>query len=388
MKPFNTNLDLYDDSEVSKLFQSPKITLPENINFGIGMMVFPTPAQVSEACKQALDRGMTFYAPTMGHSDLRAAIASKSSEEYGVPFDGTDVMVTPAGTNGLFMSLMSLAGPGDEVLFPDPGFPAYLPQIVLCGATPVAYPVREENDFVPDPKEIKGLITRKTKVLILNSPSNPQGVMTPGVVLENIAEIAAENDLFVLSDEAYKHIVYAPYQHESIVSLDGMKQRTVVACTLSKSFSMTGWRIGYIIAPRSLMPSLFKVFQYTMTGVNSFIQMGAKVAITQGRQFFQPIIDEMTPRRRIMIEGLRKAPGISFCEPQGAFYVFVNIKRSKLTSSQMGAKLLDEHKLITFPGSAFGKGGEGYLRLSYAIETEKIEEGLKRFHACMSVLVP
>jgi aspartate/methionine/tyrosine aminotransferase len=387
MKSFNPHLDRYDDSEVSKLFQSPKIARPENINFGIGMMVFPTPTPISEACKEALDRGMTFYAPTMGHTDLRETIAQISTKEYGINFQGTEVMVTPAGTNGLFTALMALAGPGNEVLFPDPGFPAYLPQTVLCGATPVSYPVREENGFAPDPGEIGTRVTPKTKVLILNSPSNPQGVITSKEILEKIAQLVVANDLYVISDEAYKHIVYPPYHHESIVSLPGMKERTIVACTLSKSFSMTGWRIGYLIAPKSVMPALFKVFQYTMTGVNSFIQMGAKMAIREGEIFLRAVVEAMIPRRNLMMNGLQKTPGISFCEPQGAFYVFVNIKRTGLTSSQIGEKLLDDYGLITFPGNTFGKRGEGYLRLSYAIETHKIEEGLKRFHECMDRVV-
>jgi aminotransferase len=195
------------------------------------------------------------------------------------------------------------------------------------------------------------------------------------------------NDLYVISDEAYKHIVYPPYRHESIVSLPGMKERTIVACTLSKSFSMTGWRIGYLIGPKSLMPPLFKVFQYTMTGVNSFIQMGAKEAIREGERFYRAIVEAMIPRRNRMIDGLRETPGISFCDPQGAFYVFVNIKRTGLTSSQMGEKLLDDYSLITFPGTAFGSGGEGYLRLSYAIELDKIEEGLRRFKDCLKGLL-
>jgi aspartate/methionine/tyrosine aminotransferase len=206
-------------------------------------------------------------------------------------------------------------------------------------------------------------------------------------VLERLAGLAVGKDLYVMSDEAYKHIVYPPYRHKSIISYPGMKERTVVSCTLSKSFSMTGWRIGYLIAPRQVMAPLFKVFQYTMTGVNSFIQMGAKVAIREGGPFYRAIVESMEPRRDLMIGGLRNISGISFCEPQGAFYVFVNIKKTGLTSSQMSEKLLDDYGLITFPGNAFGKGGEGYLRLSYAIEVEKIEEGLRRFHHCLSHLI-
>ena len=387
MKSFNPNLSGYDDAEVSKLFQSPKIARPENINFGIGMMNFPTPDSISKACNEALDRGMTFYAPTMGHEEVRSAVARVGEKEYGISFDKSEVMITPAGTNGLFMAIMALAGPGDEVLFPDPGFPAYLPQIVLCGAAPVSYPVKEEDGFVPNPTEIEARVSHKTKVLILNSPSNPQGVVTPGDVLEKIAAIALSHDLYVISDEAYKHIVYPPYRHESIVSFKGMKERTIIACTLSKSFSMTGWRIGYLIGAQAMMAPLFKVFQYTMTGVNSFIQMGAKVALMEGESFYQAIVEAMTPRRNLMINELRRIPGISFCEPQGAFYVFINIKKTGLTSSEISEKLLDGYQLITFPGSAFGKGGEGYLRLSYAIEIQKIEEGLKRFSDCIRRLV-
>ena len=387
MRPFNPNLNEYDDSEVSKLFQSPKMTRPGNINFGIGMMVFPTPAPISEASKEALDRGMTFYAPTMGHPALREVIAKACRQEYGVEFQEAEVMVTPAGTNGLFMALMALVGPGDEVLYPDPGFPAYLPQVVLAGAKPIAYPLEEEDGFVPDPREVEARLSSKTKAIILNSPSNPQGIITPRPILEKIARLAIGNDLTVISDEAYKHIVYPPHRHESIVSLPGMKERTIIACTLSKSFSMTGWRLGYLIAPKMVMAPLFKVFQYTMTGVNSFIQMGAKVAIERGEEFYQGIVKAMTPRRNLMIDGLRGISGISFCEPQGAFYVFVNIRRTGLSSSEISEKLLDDHSLITFPGSAFGNRGEGYLRLSYAIEVEKIKEGLKRFRSCLGTLM-
>ncbi len=387
MKETNVALKTWDDSALLQLFQSENMRRAENINFGIGEMEFATPTPVVDACKDALDRGITFYMPTVGEPALRDALAESCSKEYGLEFGPQEVFVTPGGTNAIFVALLALLSPGDEVLYPNPGFPAYFPQIKLAHGVPVDYPLTKENGFIPDPDDIRSRITNRTKILILNSPSNPIGNIISEGTLKALAEIALENDLWIVSDEAYKHLVYEPNKHESIVTLPGMKERTLVTCSFSKSYAMTGWRMGYIVGPLAFNEPFFKVFQYTVTAVNSFSQVASAEAVRKGAVFTEEILSQMTTRKRLMVEGLSQIPSVSFVEPEGAFYVFLNIERTGLKALEISKRLLDDFYLVTIPGSVFGSLGEGYLRLSFAQGEDKIAEGLKRLKNAMGQLV-
>ncbi|MBN2122669.1 MAG: aminotransferase class I/II-fold pyridoxal phosphate-dependent enzyme [Deltaproteobacteria bacterium] len=385
---FNTRLNAWDDSALLELFKPENMRRPENINFGIGEMDFVTPRPIIDACKGALDRGFTFYAPTLGVPELRRALADSAGKEYGIPLSQDEIFVTPGGTNAIFDTILSLMDAGEEVLYPDPGFPAYMPQIILAGGVPVPYPLTGERDFVPDPEEIRRRITQKTKILILNSPSNPVGNIIPVETLAEIAKIVQEKDLWVLSDEAYKHIVYPPDTHTTILTVPGMRERTVVACTFSKTFAMTGWRLGYLIAPPRFAGAFFKVFQYSVTSVSAFIQVAAADAVRQGRPLYEDILTRMTARRDCMERELRDAPGVSFPKPQAAFYVFLNVKATGLPSMEVSKRLLEDYALVTIPGRLFGEHGEGYLRLSYAIDEEKVKEGAARLKKALEKLIP
>lgn len=387
MKQFNLKLNAWDDSALLQLFKSENMHRSDNINFGIGEMEFHTPRPIVEACKDALDRGVTFYMPTFGTPELRRALAEASTREYGLGFTEEEIFVTPGGTNALFVAILSLVAPGEDVLYPNPGFPAYFPQIILANGIPVAYPLTKENAFIPDPDDLRSRLTAKSKLLILNSPSNPLGNIISDDRLEAIARVAVDNDLWVLSDEAYKHIVYPPNRHKSIITHPDMKERTIITCSFSKSYSMTGWRIGYIIAPPAFGGAFFKVFQYVVTCVSSFSQVAAIEAIHEGHTYQDEILSRMVPRKETMERGLSEISSVSFPKPQGTFYVFMNIERTGLSSVEVSRKLLDDYSVVTIPGSVFGDHGEGYLRLSYATDGDKISEGLERLKKAMEDLV-
>jgi len=388
MKALNPQLNTWDDSALLQFFMSENMRRPENINFGIGEMEFPTPQTIVDACKGALDSGITFYMPTAGAPELRLALAETCSREYGLAFTENEIFVTPGGTNAIFVVILALTGDGGEVLYPNPGFPAYLPQIALGNGTPVDYPLSEKNGFIPDPDDIRKRITNRTKLLILNSPSNPIGNIIPSETLEKLAAIAIDNDIWVISDEAYRHLVYAPDRHSSIISLPGMRERTFLTCSFSKSYSMTGWRMGYIVAPSTFNEPFFKIFQYTVTCVSSFSQIAAAKAVQLGDSYYRETLLQMTSRKELIERGLSEIPTVSFPKPQGAFYVFLNVQRTGLSSAEVSKKLLDDYSLVTIPGSAFGDLGEGYLRLSYASDLDKIEEGLERLKDAMQHLIP
>jgi aspartate/methionine/tyrosine aminotransferase len=387
VKQLNPRLRTWDDSALLQLFRSENMRRPENINFGIGEMDFATPSPVVEACKDALDRGITFYMPTAGAPDLRQALAESCSKEYESVFKEDEIFITPGGTNAIFVAILALVGPGEEVLYPNPGFPAYFPQIALASAVPVDYPLTKENGFAPDPDDIRKRITQKTKILILNSPSNPIGNIVPADRLEAIAKLAMDYDLWVISDEAYKHLVYKPDNHKSIIDLAGMKQRTLIACSFSKTYAMTGWRMGYIIAPSMFNEPFFKVFQYTVTGVSSFSQIASAKAVREGGTYASDILSRMAHRKEMIEKGLSEIPHVYFPKPQGAFYVFLNIEQTGLTSMEISKRLLDDFSIVTIPGSAFGSLGEGFLRLSYAVGEEKISEGIERLKKAMAELI-
>jgi aspartate/methionine/tyrosine aminotransferase len=387
VKELNPNLRRWDDSALLQFFKSENMRRPENINFGIGEMDFATPKPIVDACKNALDQGITFYMPTMGEPDLRQALAESCSKEYGLTITQDEIFITPGGTNAIFVALLALIGDKEEVLYPNPGFPAYLPQITLAQGLPVAYPLTDGNGFLPDPDDICDRITEKTKLLILNSPSNPIGNIIPGDRLKALAELALENDLWIVSDEAYKHLVYEPDKHESIINYPGMRDRTLVTCSFSKSYAMTGWRLGYILGPPMFNEPFFKVFQYSVTAVSSFSQVASVRAVQEGASYSKDILSQMTVRKQTMVEGISGIPSVSFPQPQGAFYVLLNIGSSGQSSMEVSKRLLDEFSLVTIPGSIFGDLGEGYLRLSYAIEEEKITEGLGRLKKAMETFI-
>jgi aspartate aminotransferase len=347
----------------------------------IGEPDFDTPANVREAAKRALDAGATHYAPFAGISELRRAIAEDAEARKGVPVDPSQVFVTVGGKGVMVYAILALVDPGDEVIVPDPGYPIYESITRFVGATPVPIPIRMENEFRLDVDELASLITPKTKLLVINSPANPTGgVLTPSDI-ERIAELAVRHDLIVLADEIYARILYDGAEHVSIASLPGMADRTIVLDGFSKTFAMTGWRLGYAIVPPALVAPFGTLIINTISCAPTFAQAGAVEALRGPQDAVDAMVAEFRARRDLVVDGLNAIPGISCLRPQGAFYVFPDISAMGLSGAELADRLLHEAGVCVLAGTAFGHVGTGHVRISYANSRENLTEALRRIRA-------
>jgi aspartate/methionine/tyrosine aminotransferase len=343
------------------------------VNLGIGQPDFDTPVHIREAAKKALDEGFTRYPPAKGFRDLRDAIAKKLKAKNGITADpASEIFVAVGAMQVIFNTMLHLVSPGEEVIVIDPGYD-YYSQIRLFGGVPVRVPVREENGFKLDPADVRKAVTDKTKVMILNTPGNPTGAMFDEAELKALAEIARERGIFVLSDEPYEDIIFDGRKHVSIGALPEMKELTISAYTLSKTYAMTGWRVGYAVAPKPIVDEMEKLMEHMVSGVTAPAQRAALAAITGSQE---PVAEMLAA-----YEGLNAIDGISCLEPESTFYAFPNIKGLGMTSWDVAKFLVREHKVALVPGSIFGDNGEGYLRLSFAASAEQLEEGLRRIAA-------
>jgi len=360
--------------------------IPNVVNLGIGQPDFDTPEFIRDAAKQALDDGYTRYPPAKGFADLRQAIARKLKQENNIIADpDTDIYVAVGAMQVIFNSCLHLLNKGDEVILVDPGYD-YYSQIRLFGGVPVTVPAHESNLFKVNPADIKAAITDKTKLMIINTPSNPTGAIFDEEILRAIAQMALEHDLFVLSDEPYEHILFDGHQHISIGSFDGMAERTISAFTLSKSYAMTGWRVGYTVAPPAVIDEMEKLMEHMVSGVTAVAQRAALTAIEAPPDCVQEMVKTYDKRRRIVYEGLNAVDGIKCLKPESTFYAFPNIKSFGLSSWDLAKYLVKEHKVAVVPGSIFGKGGEGYVRLSFAASIEQLKEGIARIQRGVEAL--
>jgi len=351
------------------------------IHLQIGEPDFDTPINVREAAKAALDAGATHYPPFAGLPALREAIAADASARKGFEVDPAQVFVTVGGKGVMLYAILGLVDPGDEVLVPDPGYPIYESLTRFVGATPVPIPIRMSNDFRLDVDELASLITPKARVLVINSPANPTGgVLTRGD-LERIASLAIEHDLWVLADEIYGRILYDGAEHVSIASLPGMAERTIVLDGFSKTFAMTGWRMGYAIVPSSLVAMYGQLIINTISGVATFAQVGAIEALEGPQDDVDAMVVEFRARRDLIVNGLNAIHGIDCLTPTGAFYVFPNIAGTGLSGAELADRLLHEAGVCVLPGSAFGHYGDDHIRISYANSRENILEALGRIRA-------
>jgi aspartate/methionine/tyrosine aminotransferase len=357
------------------------------IHLEIGEPDFDTPANVREAAKRALDAGATHYPPFAGIPDLRKAIADDAAARKGFPVDPANVFVTVGGKGVMVYALFAVVDPGDEVIVPDPGYPIYESITSFLGATPVPIPIRMEHDFRLDVDELASLITPKTKMLVINSPANPTGgVLTRGDI-ERIAELAIRHDLVVLADEIYGRILYDGAEHVSIASLPGMPERTVVLDGFSKTFAMTGWRMGYAIVPPWLAQAYGQLIINTISGVATFAQHGAIEALRGPQAEVEAMVAEFRARRDLIVDGLNAIPGIRCLRPSGAFYVFPEISATGLTGAQLADRLLQETGVCVLAGTAFGGVGKSHVRVSYANSRENLTEALSRIRAFVEPLV-
>ena len=352
--------------------------IPGVVNLGIGQPDFDTPEFIRDSAKRALDEGYTRYPPAKGFADLRQAIAAKLERENNIIADpDTDIFVAVGAMQVIFNTCLHLLDKGDEVIVVDPGYD-YYSQIRLFGGVPVTVPAREANRFKVDPADIKAAITHKTKLMIINTPSNPTGAIFDEEILREIARMALAHDLVVLSDEPYEHILFDGHQHISIGSFEGMAERTISAFTLSKSYAMTGWRVGYTVAPPALIDEMEKLMEHMVSGVAAVAQRAALSAIEAPQDCVREMVATYDKRRQIVYEGLNAVDGIKCLKPESTFYAFPNIKSFGRSSWDLAKYLVKAHRVAVVPGSIFGKGGEGYLRLSFAAGIEQLQEGIAR----------
>jgi aspartate/methionine/tyrosine aminotransferase len=355
----------------------------EIIHFEIGQPDYDTFSNVSLAGIKAITEGKTRYTDPAGIPSLREAIAEDAARRRGIQIHPEEVIVSPGGKPNLFFPTLALVESGDEVIYPNPGFPTYEAMIGVAGGVAVPVPLLEENSFSFDLEAFDRLIGKRTKLIILNSPSNPTGGVIPRADLEHIAAQSQRFDCWVMSDEIYARIAYDGLQVFSIASLPGMLQRTVIVDGFSKTYSMTGWRLGYGIMPKELAERVGLLLTHSLGSTAHFTQFAGIEAIRGPQDRVEGMIAEYQRRRDVIVAGLNSLPGITCQKPQGAFYVFPNIKGTGMTSNALANLILEKAGVALLPGSSFGEYGEGYLRLSYATTIPTIEKGLARIRAAL-----
>jgi aspartate/methionine/tyrosine aminotransferase len=360
--------------------------IPGVVNLGIGQPDFDTPEFIREAAKKALDEGYTRYPPAKGFADLREAIAKKLKRENNIDADpDTEIFVSVGAMQGIFNTALHLLDPADEVIVIDPGYD-YYSQIRLFGGVPVRVSAYEKNRFKVDPHDIQKAITDKTKLMIINTPSNPTGAVLDKKILEAIANLAQRHNISILSDEPYESIIFDGQKHVSLASLDGMKALTISAFTLSKTYAMTGWRVGYVVAPKPFIDEMEKLMEHMVSGVTAVAQRAALAAITGSQACVAEMVRAYERRRKIIYEGLNAIEGVSCILPESTFYAFPNISGFGLTSWELAKYLVKEHRVAMVPGSIFGNNGEGYLRISFAMNSRTLKEGISRIKKGLEAL--
>ncbi|MDZ7344680.1 MAG: pyridoxal phosphate-dependent aminotransferase [candidate division KSB1 bacterium] len=355
------------------------------IHLEIGEPDFDTPRLIREAAIQALNRGRTHYSPAAGIPELREAICEEVARRRGVSVRPENVVVTPGAKPIMYFAIIALIEPGDEVIYPNPGFPIYESMIEFVGGKAVPLPLREENDFRFDLKELQSLLSDRTRMIILNSPHNPTGGILTRADVRVIAEIARTRHIVVLSDEVYKNIIYEN-EHVSIMSEPGMLEHTILLDGFSKTYAMTGWRLGFGVMPVPLAKKIEQLMINSNSCTATFTQDAGVVALRGPQDEVNAFVQEFRRRRDIMVDGLNQINGIRCLKPGGAFYCFPNIKAIPMSSKQLADHLLNEAGVAALSGTAFGKFGEGYLRLSYANSVENIKEALQRMKKVIEAL--
>lgn len=352
---------------------------------GIGEPDFDTPAHIVEAAGEALDAGYTHYVPSAGIPEAREAIAADLSRRLDYEIPASRVVITPGGKPIMFFTILALAEEGDEVVYPDPGFPIYESMVRFAGAAPVPMRLHEELGYNPDPDELARLITPRTKLVIVNSPNNPCGSVMPQSALERIAGLAAECGAVVLSDEIYKDFYYEG-SHRSITQFPSVRERTVVLDGLSKSYAMTGWRVGYGVLPEPLVEPVTRLVTNSVSCTAAFSQIAAIAALRAPQDAVEEMVAEFRERRDLLVDGLNALPGITCPMPQGAFYAFPNITGTGLSSDVFERRVLAEAGVSLLSGNSFGRYGEGYVRISFANSQENIREALARIESWLATL--
>ncbi|SDG24985.1 pyridoxal phosphate-dependent aminotransferase [Bosea robiniae] len=355
------------------------------INLGIGQPDFSTPDHIVEAAVKALRDGHHGYTPANGILPLREAVTADLHKRFAVEVSPESVMIVPGGKVTMFMAILMFGEPGAEILYPDPGFPIYRSMIEYTGATPVPVPIREENGFAFSAEETLALITPKTRLLIINSPANPTGGVTPKAEIDKlVAGLAAFPDVAIMSDEIYDQMVYDGEKHVCLLSYPEIRDRLILLNGWSKTYAMTGWRLGYSVWPKPLLDNARKLAVNSHSCVNAPAQWAGLAALTGPQDAVHMMLAEFDRRRKAVVKGLNGLPGVSCIEPRGAFYAFPNVSQTGWKAKKLASALLEETGVATIGGPDFGVHGEGYIRLSYANSLENIEKALERMKTFLS----
>lgn len=352
-------------------------TMKDVISLGIGEPDFTTPEPILKAGIDSLKHGETHYTSNSGILELRKELSQNMKRLYGVEYDPVSEMVITVGVSeALYLALTAILNHGEEVLIPTPCFVAYQPEVVLAGGVPVEIPSRVEDNFQPNLKALEAAVTPRTKAILIGYPNNPTGAVASRETLMEVLRIAEKHNLVVISDEIYDRLVYGT-EHVCFASLPGARQRTLTLGGFSKDYAMTGWRIGYACGPAELIVGLLRIHQYTIMSAPTTAQAAGLEALVHGEKYVQEMIAEYDRRRKLIVGGMNKL-GLPTFEPRGAFYAFPNIAVTGMDDETFAQKLLEEERVAVVPGSAFGAGGAGFVRCSYATAYEKIEEALRR----------
>ena len=356
------------------------------ISLGVGEPDFPTPWEIRKAGILSLESGKTRYTSNRGLETLREEIGRYVKRKYGVSYDAkSEILVTVGGSEAIDACIRAIASPGDEIIIPQPSYVCYEPIAALCGCKPVIIETKAENAFKITPEELRAAITPRTKALILPYPCNPPGAIMERADLEAIAAVLRDTNILVISDEIYAELTFGDASHVSIASIDGMQERTVLINGFSKTFSMTGWRLGYACGPTPVMEQLTKIHQFAIMCAPTTSQYAAVEALRNGDEAVAAMLEEYDMRRRLIVNGFNKL-GLSCREPKGAFYAFPCIRSTGMSSEEFCEKLLYSEKVAVVPGTAFGESGEGFIRASYCYSTEHILEALKRIERFLNTL--
>jgi aminotransferase len=372
---FSKLVQAYPASGIRKMFEIAD-KYDDVIKLTVGEPNFDTPNYIKDAAKAALDDNYVHYAPNAGLDVLREAVAKKYKKHYN-GYTKENVIITVGALEGLTLSLFALIDPGDEVIVPDPCFPNYFGQIMIAGAKPVSVPTYEKNDYRIQAEDIEKAITKKTKVIIINSPCNPTGAVLDEKDVRAIAEVARKHDIWIFSDEPYDAIVYDGEEAFSFASISAIRDRLVMLNSFSKTYAMTGWRIGYIIIPDGYNIKMAQLQEGIVSCVSTFSQVAAAKALENDDCLYDMLRD-YTRRRDILVDGINDIPGFHCNKPAGSFYAFANIEAFGMTSQEFAEELVEKARVVAVPGSAFGKMGEGHLRLVFANSDENLKEALRR----------
>ena len=360
--------------------------MKDAISLGVGEPDFDTPGHIREEGIYALERGRTFYTSNAGLKELKEEISCYLKRRFDLDYDyNTEVMVTVGGSEAIDAAIRAMIDPGDEVLIPQPSYVSYVPCVQLAYGKPVIIELKDENQFRLTKEEVLEKLTDKTKVLVLPFPNNPTGSIMEKKDLEEIAQVCLEHDIFVLSDEIYSELTYNGENHVSIASVPGMKERTIVINGFSKSYAMTGWRLGYAAGPKEILKQMIKIHQFVIMCAPTNSQYAAIEALKNGDKDVDMMRESYNQRRRYLLNAFSEM-GLDCFEPYGAFYMFPSIKKFGMTSEEFANRLLQEEKVAVVPGTAFGQCGEGFLRISYAYSLDDLKEALGRLASFISRL--